>query len=101
MTVLARLVASEEDTLGYVTYVFECLDKEMIKETRYIMCTRFPNWEHRKISLGEVGYLNFFEVQAGIDKWFDGSKMIPYRYNGIHFVRFIKKPVPRDHKYIM
>ena len=71
MTVLARLVASEEDTLGYITHVFECLDEEIVKETRYVMCTQFPNWDHRKIDLGEVGYLNFFEVQAVIDKWFD------------------------------
>ena len=101
MTVLARLVASEEDYIGYITYVFECLDKEIVKDSKYCLCTRFPNWDHRKIDLGEVGYLNFFEVQAGIDKWFDGSKMIPYKYSGCHFIKFIKKPDPKDYKYIM
>lgn len=65
------------------------------------MCTRFPNWDHRKISLGEVGYLKFFEVQAGIDKWFDGEKMVPYHYNGTHFIKFVQKPTQKDHKYIM
>ena len=40
MTVLAKLLASEEDAFGYITYVFECLDEDVIKETRYIMCTR-------------------------------------------------------------
>ena len=78
MTVLARLVASEEDYLGYITYVFECLDKEIVNDSKY-----------------------FFEVQAGIDKWFDGSKMIPYKYSGGHFIKFIKKPDPKDYKYIM
>ena len=61
MTVLTCLVAKEIDTLGYVTYVFECLDKEVIENTRYIMCTRYPNWEHRSINIGEIGYLNFWE----------------------------------------
>ena len=101
MTVLARLVAKEEDGLGYVTYVFECLDKEVIKDTRYIMCTRYPNWEHRKIDLDEVGYLNFVEIRAGIDKWFNGKDMIPYNYNNIQFIKFIKKPRIQNHEYIM
>lgn len=101
MTVLACLVAKESDTMGYVTYVFECLDKEVIKETRYIMCTRFPNWEHRKINIGEVGYLNFFEIQAGIDKWFNGSEMIPYNYNCIQFIKFVPKPKESNHDYVM
>jgi len=91
MTVLAKLVAKESDTMGYVTYVFECLDTEIKKETKYIMCTRFPNWDHRIIELDEIGYLNFFEIQAGISKWFDGNKMIPYNYNNIQFIKFVKK----------
>lgn len=101
MTVLAKLVASEKDIQDYETYVFECLDKEMIEKSKYIMCTRFPNWDHRKIDLGEVGYLKFFEVQAGIDKWFDGTQMIPYKYDGSHFIKFVKKPTQNDHKYVM
>lgn len=101
MTVLAKLVATEEDTQHYITYVFECLDKEVIKETKYIMCTRFPDWDHRKIYLGEVGYLNFNEVKAGIDKWYDGIKFVPYQYDGIHFIKFVTKPIEKDYKYIM
>lgn len=91
----------EEDTQGYITYVFECLDEEMIEKTRYIMCTRFPNWDHRDIGLGEVGYLKFFEVQAGVDEWFDGKHMIPYKYNGCHFIKFIRKPEKIDRKFRM
>lgn len=99
MTVLAKLVASETDPLDYTTYVFECLDADVIKETRYIMCTRWPNWDHRNIEIGEVGYLNFVEIRAGIDKWFDGTKMIPYNYNNVQFVKFIEKKEP--HKFVM
>lgn len=98
MTVLAKLVAKESDTLGYVTYVFECLDEDIIKQTKYIMCTRWPNWEHRTIEINEVGYLNFFEIRAGIDKWFNGTQMIPYNYNNNQFIKFIEKKEP--HKFI-
>lgn len=101
MTVLAKLVASEEGALGYITYVFECLDADVIKETRYIMCTRYPNWDHRRIEIGEVGFLNFFEIKAGIDKWFDGTKLVPYRYSNIQFMKFIEKPVEKSHKFTM
>lgn len=101
MTLLTRLIAKEIDTLGYTTYVFECLDKEIINDTKYIMCTRYPNWNHRIINIGEVGYLNFSEILAGIDKWFDGEKMIPYNYNGIQFNKFVSKPKNEDNKYIM
>ena len=66
MTVLACLVAKEVDTLGYITYVFECLDKEVVELSKYIMCTRYPNWNHRAIELGEVGYLNFVEIDGEI-----------------------------------
>ena len=103
MTLLTRLIAKEIDTLGYTTYVFEVVEEEERKRlsTKYIMCTRYPNWNHGTIDEGEVGYLDFEEVRAGIDKWFDGEKMIPYNYNGIQFNKFVSKPKNEDNKYIM
>lgn len=101
MTILAKLVAKENDIGGYTTYVFECLDKEALKETKYIMTTRFPNWNHRNLNVGEIGYLSFFEIRAGIDTWFDGEKMVPYKYNNIQFDKFVVKPKKRDNEYIM
>lgn len=101
MTILAKLLASEEGTLGYITYVFECLDEEISKETRYIMCTRWPNWDHRKIEIDEVGFLNFMEIRAGVDKWFNGSQMIPYQYNNIQFIKFVSLPKKNPHKFVM
>ncbi len=56
------------------------------------MCVRFPNWEHRNVVVGEIGYLAYQEIRAGLDKWFDGKEMIPYRYNMVQFIKFIKKP---------
>lgn len=101
MTILAKLLAKEKDIMGYITYVFECIDNDVSKETRYVMCTRFPNWEHRAIEIGEIGFLNFVELRAGIDKWFDGEKMIPYNYNNIQFIKFIQKKEKKEHKFIM
>lgn len=101
MTVLAKLVAEEEDIMKYVTYVFEVLDEEYRQKAKYIMCTRFPNWQCRKINIDDIGYLEVFEIRAGIDKWFDGSKMIPYNYNNIQFIKFIPKPTKDKNKYII
>ena len=99
MTILAQLVAKETDCFGYTIYVFKCLEE--VKDTQYIMCTRYPNWNHRTIQIGEVGYLNFIEIQAGIDKWFNGNEMIPYNYDNIQFIKFIEKPEKTDNKFIM
>lgn len=101
MTVLCKLIAKEEDFQKYITYVFENLEEDVIKETRYVMCIRYPNWEHRDIELGEIGYLNFIEIRAGIDQWFDGNKMVYYNYNNIQFIKFIAKHQKEDYKYEM
>lgn len=101
MTVLAKLVAKERDNMDYTTYVFECLDKEIIKQTKYIMCVRYPNWNCREIKLGEIGYLRFNEIIAGVDTWFDGEKQVPYKYNDVQFLKFIEKPKEIDDNYIM
>ena len=101
MTILAKLLASEEKALGYITYVFECLEEDVRKETRYVMCVRYPNWDHCKIEIGDVGFLNVNRVRAGIDKWFDGNKLISYKYDAIQFIKFIKKKEKKTHKFVM
>ncbi len=100
MTVLAQLVASDSDSLGYITYVFKRLDV-LSEETQYIMCVRYPNWNHRRIGLGEKGFLSFLEIKAGEDKWFNGKDMIPYNYNAIQFLKFINMPESLGNEYIM
>ena len=101
MITLAKLVAREIDSMGYITYVFESLDEEIRKDTKYIMCTQFYNWDHRIVEIDEIGYLNYVELRAGIDKWFDGNKMIPYNYNMIQFIKFISKPKKESYEFIM
>lgn len=100
MTILAQLVASDTDNLGYITYVFKRLD-ELTKEAQYIMCVRYPNWNHRRINLGEKGFLSILEVKAGEDKWFNGKDMVPYNYSTVQFLKFINMPESLDNKYVM
>lgn len=101
MVTLCKLVAYDIDFFGYITYVFENLEEEVIKKTKYIMCIRYPNWNHKDLELEEVGYLHFEEIRAGVNKWFDGKEMIPYRYNTIQFIKFVDKPEKKDYEYIM
>lgn len=101
MTILTQLVASFVDIQEYTTYVFKCLEDDVAVLSRYIMCIKYPNWNHSKIELGDVGYLVCEEIKAGIDKWYDGNKMIPYKYNAIQFLKFIKKPENLDKEYVM
>ena len=101
VTILAQLVASTTDSLGYITYIFKSLEDDVAALSKYVMCIRYPNWEHKNIELGEIGYLNFVEIRAGVDTCFDGNKMIPYNYNNIQFIKFIIKPKSLDYKYTM
>lgn len=102
-TTLGRLIAKESDTCGYTTYVFKILDKserERLK-SKYIMCVRFPNWEHRELSIGDVGYLNYKVITAGVDQWYDGNSLKFYRYNMVQFIKFISKPTSKKHLYTL
>lgn len=101
VTILGELVARHEDFGGYIIYVFKLQDKEEIKrlDSTYLMCTQFPNWDHREIQLGEIGYVAFEEIIAGVSKWFDGERMVSYNYNMIQFIRFIPKPQTKKFEY--
>ena len=95
ITCRARLVADFTDMMGYTTYVFENLDYDSW-ENHYIMCVRYPNWNQAPFDLYEEGYLNAKFVEAGVDKWFDGTNFIPYRYTDIAFLKFVKEPTKID-----
>ena len=101
MTVLSRLVAYKDDGCGYLVYVFKCLDEKVAEQSPYIMCVRYPNWQHSDIQLGTEGFLTFEEIKAGINKWFNGSQMVPYNYNNIQFIKFVDLPKKIDNNYIM
>ena len=56
----------------YTTNVFEIQDERDISltESYYVMCVKYPNWDQDEIKIGDIGYLHFKEVIAGVDKWF-------------------------------
>lgn len=95
--VYSKLMAIRNDIGGYIVYVFELLESESLFD-KYVMCTRFPNWDSPMLSLGDVGFLKYKEVFAGEDKWFDSNtgQMIPYKYTGIHFIDFVYEKQKTD-----
>lgn len=101
MTIYAQLIASSKDQQGYITYVFQCLEDNINYESKYIMCTRYPNWNHKSVDLGEIGFLTIQEVRAGIDSWYNGKEMIPYKYDAVQFLKFVTKPKDITKEYIM
>lgn len=100
MIALVKLVASEIEPLGYITYVFQQLE-DCTQSSKYIMCIRYPHWDHKDLKLGDVGYVHCEEIRAGVDKWFDGKQMVPYNYNTVQFIKFVYKPVDEECKFVM
>lgn len=103
ITLLTRVEAILHDPTGYTTYIFKNIDANVSFLYKYIMCTRYPNWEHRGLKIGEEGFLTYQPVVEGIDKWFDGYNLVPYKFSANRFINFINKPNAKtiDNKYIM
>lgn len=88
---LAKLVDFAEDLSNYINYVFQLLDKDDINRfnTKYLICTRYPNWDHKTLHIGDEGYLSCEEVLSGITEWYDGKKFIHHNYDHFHFIKFV------------
>ena len=93
ITIKCKLVAKEDDILDYHTLVFNTLESNAPFGKNYIMTTMFPNWQHRDIEIGEIGYLTYNEVVAGKDCWYDSeqNRMVPYNYSNLIFIKFVKE----------
>lgn len=87
MTIKCKLLAKREEVGGYIVYVFQNLD-----DNSYLMCTRLPNWETPFLELGDIGFLEFKEVIAGVDQWYSRSDQqhYYYKYTGIYFLNFVE-----------
>lgn len=95
VTFRGRLMAQKTDWAGYTTYVFENLESQS-SDTKYIMCTQFPNWDQSYIGQGDIGFVTARYVQAGIDTWFDGSGYTPYKNTDVHFLKFVPFQAPPE-----
>lgn len=73
---------------GYIKYVFK--NK---KTNEYILCTRFPNWETPPVKLFTTGYLQYKEIIAGKETWYDkvNNIFIPYCYDANQFIDFVEE----------
>lgn len=93
LTIYSQLIACEQECLGYITYVFKCLESNPGFGHNYIMVTRLPNWDHKELNIGEKGFLTYNEVEAGKDKWYcpETGQYIPYNYTNIYFIKFVEK----------
>lgn len=76
---------------NYTVYVFENLDVAADSLNRYIMCTKCPNWVDRPLEIGQMGFLSYRSIIAGIDKWFnrEDSLMYHYKYTANYFDDFV------------
>ena len=92
-TIHAKLLTKDLDMMGYTTYVFENLEYDNWRD-HYIMCVRFPNWDQKPFSIGDIGFLKVRYVEGGKDKWYDGKDFNFYRYTNVIFMKFIlEKPL--------
>lgn len=103
ITLLVRVEAILHDPTGYTTYIFKNIESNTPYLYKYIMCTRYPNWEHRGLKINEEGFLTYEPVLEGIDKWFNGVELVPYKFSANRFINFISKPTIKniDNNYIM
>lgn len=92
-TLRCKLIAKEKDVYNYQTLVFENLESNPPFGHKYLMITRLPNWEHREVEVGELGYVSYKEVCAGKDTWYDSEKQvfIPYNYTNTYFIKFVQE----------
>lgn len=99
-TILAKVEEIEYEPNGYITYVFKLTDSIEIKNfnSLYMMCVRFPNWQHRELKEGEIGYLNYKTIEEGVTQWFDGKTMNYYNCTTLQFIKFIPKKEKLDEK---
>lgn len=92
-TIYCRVVAKECDALNYHTLVFKNLEGNCPFGHNFCMTTVFPNWESRIPDIGETGYLEYDEVEAGVDTYYDRiqDSIIKYNFSNQIFKRFVKE----------
>lgn len=80
-----KLLAIRES--AYTMYVFQDLDNG-----EFIMCTRLPNWQTPKITVGAEGFVQYNIVNAG-DSYYhpETDTVVKYNYTNSYYVNFVHK----------
>lgn len=91
--VKCQLIAAEQDIFNYYTLVFKILESSCPFGHSYVMCTVFPNWQSRIPELEEIGYLEYDEVEGGIDTYYnrDTESIMKYNFSNLIFKKFVKE----------
>ena len=102
ITIHAQLIDGEVREMGYIIYVFKNLEPSDPKEV-YKLVTRWPNWNHRDLKLGEIGYLTYNDVESGRTEWYNPNTktMELYRTRACEFISFIAEKKTDEQEYIM
>ena len=95
-TIHAKLIAKQEDSMGYINYVFRDVDR--YDDYVYLSCTRLPNWNCHELQIRDKGYVTVREVKACEDTWYDGENNNPYKYDATYFYSFIPES-KREYNY--
>lgn len=92
LTIHCVLLAKEADLMGYQTLVFKNLDKAPFGQN-YCMTTVWPNWESYIPEVGDVGFLTYDSVTAGVDTYFnrDTNAIEKYNFTNLVFNKFVKE----------
>lgn len=92
MTIHCKLLAREEDLMGYQTLVFKNLDNAPFGYN-YCMVTVWPNWESYIPVNGEIGYLTYDSVTAGEDTYFnrETNTIEKYNFTNLIFNKFVRE----------
>lgn len=93
----AKLLTLRKEPGGYIIYVFENLEYRDITK-HYIKTVRFPNWECPLVRIGDIGYLEYKEVEAGKDSWYDSQAQVSilYKYDNTIFKDFVHETSKAD-----
>lgn len=92
-TIKCEVVAREDELLDYHVLVFKNLENNCPFGHHYVMTTVFPNWESRIPDIGEIGFLMYDEVEAGVDTYYDriSDSIVKYNFSNLIFKKFVKE----------
>ena len=92
LTIHCELLVKEVDIMNYQTLVFKNLDEAPFG-CEYCMVTVWPNWESYIPEIGDIGYLTYDSVIAGVDTYYDRSidSIVKYNFTNLVFNKFVKE----------
>ena len=102
ITIHCRLLAKEEDLMGYKTLVFRNLDNAPFGQN-YCMVTVCPNWQSSIPEINDIGFLTYISVVGGEDDYYDrlNETFVKYNYTNTYFVKFVSEKSKDNSKEII